>query len=166
MELPIEQLDPRREPQGLIEKIFYYYAAGTMLALAGVVLYVVTARYFFNHPPIWGEDVPRVIFLWAVFLSAPLAIRFGLNIRVNSVDTRLPPLPLKLLKTVLHLIVLTLLAVIIVNAWPLVKLAFRGTMLSTGWSNAMLRLPIMVGTILMFVAQFELLVRVWREKRH
>ena len=136
-----------------------------MLALLFCTLYVVTARYVFNSPPLWGEDVPRVIFLWGVFLSAPLAMRFGLNIRANGIDSMLPPRVLRVLKTVLHLIVLALLAVIIWNALPIVKLALRGTMLSTGWSNAVLRLPILVGTALMFVAQLEMLVDLWRRPR-
>ncbi len=165
MELPIDQEHARREPQGWLEKLFFYYAAFMMLALIAVVLYVVVARYFFNRPPIWGEDVPRIIFLWGIFLSAPLAIRLGLNIRVTAVDSILPFAYLRILKTVLHIIVLALLAVIFVNAWPLVQLSFRNTMLSTGWSNAVIRLPIMVGTAMIFVAQAGLLVDLWREKK-
>ena len=163
MEQPVDQGEARREPQGFIEKLLYYYAASMMLALVGLIIYVVVARYLLNRPPIWGEDVPRLIFLWGIFLSAPLAIRMNLNIRVGAIDAFLSERQLRPLKTVLHLIVLAFLAIVFVNALPLVKLALRGTMLSTGLSNAFLRLPIMVGTALMFLAQLDLLVRVWRE---
>lgn len=165
MEIPVDQGQARREPEGWLEKVFFYYAALMMLALLGVVIYVVVARYFFNRPPIWGEDVPRIIFLWGIFLSAPLAIRLGLNIRVTAVESILPFRALRILKTVLHLIVLALIGVIFFNAWPLVELSLRNTMLSTGFSNAVLRLPIMVGSALMFLAQFGLLVDLWREKK-
>ena len=61
-----------------------------MLAMTGVMLYAVTARYWFNRPPIWGEDVPRIIFVWMTFLTIGLAIKLGLNIRVTSVVAMLP----------------------------------------------------------------------------
>lgn len=162
MELPADQGEGQSGPKNWLEGLFYVYAGGMMLLLLGVVLYVVFARYFLHRPPIWGEDVPRLIFLWGVMLSAPLAIVSGKNIRVAAVDRILPPLPLKVLKTVLHLIVLAFLCVVVMNALPIVQLASRGTMLTTGFSNLFLRLPIMVGGILMFIAQAWLLVRLWR----
>lgn len=165
MELPVDEGRARGEPQSLLEKLFYYYAGGMMLLLLAVVLYVVFVRYFLSRPPIWGEDVPRLIFLWGVMLSAPLAMIRGMNVRVAAVDRILPPLPLKVLKTVLHLIVLTLLCIVIVNAIPIVQLSARGTMLTTGLNNVVLRLPILCGGVLMFLAQAWLLISLWREEK-
>jgi len=165
VEVRIQEGEAPQEPESWIERLFYVYAGAMMLLLLGVVLYVVFARYYLNRPPIWGEDVPRLIFLWGVLLSAPLAIVRGANIRVTAVDSLLPPLPLKLLRTVLHLIVLSFLCVIVVNSVPIVQLAARGTMLTTGLSNLFLRLPITVGGALMFMAQAWLLVQLWREPK-
>lgn len=53
----------------------------------------------------------------------------------------------------MHAMVLAMLAVVFWHSLPLVQLGFTGTMLSTGWSNAVLRMPIAVGAALMFVAQ-------------
>ena len=166
MEAPVDQAENRRQPKGFIETLFYYYAALVMLALVALVIYVVAARYLFNRPPIWGEDVPRLVFLWGVFLSAPLAIRLRFNIRVNAIDHLLPLQALRWLKLCLHFLVLVLLAVIFVNSWPLVELAMRGTMLSTGWNNSVLRLPILIGAAMMFVAQLDLMLGDWRNSRH
>lgn len=141
------------QPTGVIGRAFYYLAAASMLVLTAVVLYVITARYFFNAPPIWGEDAPRVIFIWGIFLAAPLAICLNLNLRVTSVLDVLSPGPRKWLEVGMHLLVLILLAVVFWYSLPLVRLGFTGTMLSTGWSNSVLRLPIAVGSGLMFFAQ-------------
>ena len=53
----------------------------------------------------------------------------------------------------MHAMVLAMLSVVFWHSLPLVQLGLTGTMLSTGWSNAVLRMPIAVGAALMFLAQ-------------
>ena len=52
-----------------LEMLVYYASALLMLALAGVILYAVVLRYFFNAAPSWSEGVPRVAFLWVSWRS-------------------------------------------------------------------------------------------------
>ena len=72
------------QPKTPIDRIFWNVGALMMLAMTGVMVYVVGARYFFDKPPLWSEDVPRTIFIWMVFLTLGLAIKLGLNIRVTT----------------------------------------------------------------------------------
>jgi TRAP-type C4-dicarboxylate transport system permease small subunit len=141
------------QPTSAIGRGFYYLAAASMMLLTAVVLYIIVVRYFFNAPPLWGEDVPRIIFIWGVFLACPLAICVNLNLRVTMFLDMMSAGPRKLLEVLMHLMVLALLAVVFWYSLPLVRLGFTGTMLSTGWSNAVLRMPITIGAALMFVAQ-------------
>lgn len=143
---------PQR-PSNPIGLLFFYVAAASMITLTLVVLYVIVARYFFNAPPFWGEDVPRVIFIWGVFLAAPLAIGLDLNLRVTLLLDKLADGPRRWAEVVMHAMVLAMLAVVFWHSLPLVQLGLTGTMLSTGWSNAVLRMPIAVGAALMFLAQ-------------
>lgn len=140
-------------PDNLIGRAFYYLAALSMIALAAVIIYIIVARYFFNAPPLWGEDVPRVVFIWGVFLAAPLAIAMNLNLRVTLLLDRVPDRQRRYAEAFMHLLVLAMLAVVFWHSLPLVELGFTGRMLTTGWSNAVLRMPIAVGAALMFVAQ-------------
>src|SRR5215813_6895706 len=103
----------QREPQTLIEKIQYYGAGLTLIAMTAIMMYVVTARYVFDRPPLWGEEVPRIIFIWMTFLFAGIAIRLNLNIAVVAVINKVPPEPRRIIQTAMHLLVLALLVIMI-----------------------------------------------------
>jgi len=145
-------------PITAIDKAFWYLAAALMLAMTGVMLYVVTARYWFNRPPIWSEDVPRIIFIWMTFLTLGLAIKLGLNIRVTTFTDMMPRRVRLGIECVSHAMVLAMLAVLFVQCWPIVELASRMPLISLGISNATIKAPLMVGCVIAAVYQARLLV--------
>ncbi len=147
------------QPQGYLQTGLHRLTAALMIAITVVVLYATVMRYFFQAPPLWGEDVPRVLFVWMVYMAAGLAIALGLNIRVAYFIERVPDRPRAWIEAAMHLSVLALLVVLFFNSIPLVELNLRGTMLSTGWSNAVFYLPLPVGCLLM--AWYEA-KRLWR----
>ena len=150
------------QPRSLIEKIQFYAAGLALLAITLVMLYTVAMRYFFSRAPLWGEDVPRVIFVWLTLLSAGIAIRLGLNIRVTSFVERMPPELRRWTDVTMNLNVLAMLAVFFWFSFPIIRLGLRGTMLSTGWSEAMMSLPLPIGAAIMFFYQAQRLVAAWR----
>ena len=159
--MEIEQ-SQQTEPRTLVERIQYYGAGLALLAMTAIMMYVVTMRYAFDRPPLWGEEVPRIIFIWLTFLSAGIAIRLNLNIAVVAVINKVPPEPRRLIRTVMHLLVLTLLVIMIWYSIPIVRLGLSGRMLSTGWSNAVFSLPIPIGCAIMLYYQTLRLVDLWR----
>lgn len=150
------------QPKTLIETIQYYLAGVLLLVLFGIVIYVVVMRYYFSRPPIWGEDVPRTLFVWLIFLSAGIAIRLGLNIRVTSFVDMMPPRVRRLVETTMHLIVLAMLGVFFWFSFPIIELGWGGRMLSTGWYEAVLALPLPIGAAIMGYYQTLRMVDVWR----
>jgi TRAP-type C4-dicarboxylate transport system permease small subunit len=159
--MEIEQ-SQQREPQTLIEKIQYHAAGVTLLVLTAIMVYVIVMRYAFNRPPLWGEEVPRVIFIWMTFLFAGIAIRLNLNIAVVAVINKVPPAPRRLIQTVMHVLVLILLAIMIWYSLLIVDIHSRGHMLSTGWSNMVFSLPIPIGSAIMAFYQARRLIDLWR----
>ena len=145
-------------PVTAIDRAFWFLAAGLMLAMTGVMLYAVTARYWFNRPPIWGEDVPRIIFVWMTFLTLGLAIKLGLNIRVTTFTDMMPRRVRLGVEIVMHLMVLAMIAVLFVQCWPIVELASRMPLISLGISNAWIKAPLMVGCAIASVYQARLLL--------
>lgn len=63
---------------------FLLFAVGVMLT------YEVTARYFFNAPTIWAEELSRLFLVFAVFLGSAGLMRGWHHIRVTVVVERLP----------------------------------------------------------------------------
>ncbi|MFN8722146.1 MAG: TRAP transporter small permease [Rhodospirillales bacterium] len=142
-----------RGPSNLFEWAIYYLGAALMLAMTGSMVYVVVMRYFFNSPPIWSEDIPKLLFIWMVFLTVGLAIRMGLNIRVTALTGSLPRRARLWLAVVMHLLVLVFLLVLLAGTKPVIELALGGRMLSTGWSNAVYSIPLAIGAGLAFAYQ-------------
>ena len=142
-----------RGPSNIIEWAFYYAGAALMLTMTGTMVYVVTMRYFFNSPPLWGEDVPRVLFIWMVFITLGLAIKMGLNIRVTALTGALPRRTRLIVEATMHVLVLIFLVVLLVGAKPVIELNMGGRMLSTGWSNAVTSIPLAIGAAIAFAYQ-------------
>ena len=64
------------------------------LSLTGVIVICfsqVVARYVFNAPFTWAEEVSIVFLLWATWTGACLAIKHGSHIRIQIVEERLAP---------------------------------------------------------------------------
>lgn len=155
-------------PKTLLDRLFWYAGAVLMLAMSGVMLYVVTARYFFNKPPLWSEDVPRTIFVWMVFVTLGLAIKLGLNIRFTSLTDLMPRHVRYTIELVMNLLVLAMIVVLIWFTVPILRLKAMATMLSTGWSEAVLVVPMILGLGLAFVYQARQMLRslaAWRSGR-
>lgn len=144
-------------PQNAFEWAIYYFGAFAMLGLTAVLLYIVGARYLFNRPPIWSEDLPRIMFVWMVFVCGGLAIRLGLNIRVVSLTAKLPKKQQLAVRIFSHLLVLCFLFVFGYYTVDMINLNLSGTILSLGWSNAVFSIPLLVGAVIMFAYQARLL---------
>ncbi len=83
--------------------------ASLLLFAIGVMLtYEVVARYFFNAPTIWAEELSRLAMIWAVFLGSAALLRSGDHIRVTVITDKLPPA----LRNVLEVVSLVFVAVI------------------------------------------------------
>lgn len=147
------------QPKTLIDRFFWYAGGILMLAMTGVMIYVVTARYFFNRPPLWSEDVPRTIFVWMSMITLGLAIKLGLNIRVTTLLDVMPRTARLWTEIVMHVLVLVMVALLIWFTLPILRLKSEALMLSTGWRESVLIWPMLIGFVLGFVYQARQLLR-------
>ncbi|MEM8590283.1 MAG: TRAP transporter small permease [Pseudomonadota bacterium] len=143
-------------------RLFFSLCGLTLILFTGLVLYSVIARYFFNAPPIWGEDVPKLLFVWLTFVGAAFAGMMGMNIRVTYLVDKMTPLVRRRVEIAMHVIVCFLLVLILWYSVPIIELTSRGTMLSTGWSNALTYLALPTGAALTLVHQIWRVVKLAR----
>jgi TRAP-type C4-dicarboxylate transport system permease small subunit len=146
-----------------LELALYYLSALLMIALTGVVLWAVVARYFFNAPPSWSDEVPRVIFLWVTYLAAAVAVRRGQTLRVTVLLRKLPPLPRLSLEMFMHASIFVMLAFLFWNNIAVIELNSGTRMLATRWSDALRFWPLSVGCVLIGLYQLRLVLRSWQE---
>lgn len=143
----------------LIDALLYLVSAFLMLAIAAVISWCIFARYALNHPPLWSEDVPMVLFVWMTFIALAVATRRGENIRVTFFIEKWSPRPRLALELLMHALVIAMMAVVLRFSFDIIRLQLRGTMLSTGWSNAVLWFPLPLGMALMMLFQIKLVRR-------
>jgi TRAP-type C4-dicarboxylate transport system permease small subunit len=148
-----------------LELAIYYASALLMLALTGLILYAVVARYFFNAAPIWSEEVPRVIFLWVTYLAVAVAVRRGQSLRVTFLLEKFPPLGRLWLEMFMHVSIFVMLAFLFWHNIPVIELTRGSRMLATQWPDAVRYWPLSVGCVLIGFYQLRLVLRSWREYR-
>ena len=59
--------------------------------LALFVVLQVFARYVFNHPLMWPEEICRYLQIWMVMLGAAVVMRRGGHLAIDIVTAMLPP---------------------------------------------------------------------------
>lgn len=60
-------------------------SAWLFFLIGAMLTYEVVARYFFNAPTIWAEEMSRAFLIWAVFLACAALLRSDDHIRVTVV---------------------------------------------------------------------------------
>jgi TRAP-type C4-dicarboxylate transport system permease small subunit len=148
-----------------LELLVYYLSAALMLALTGVILYAVVARYFFNASPAWSDEVPRVLFLWGTYIGIALAAKRGQSLKVTFVLDRLPPLARLWLEMFMHVSIFVMLAFLLWYNIPVIELGRQTKMLATQWSDSVRFWPLSVGCVLIGLYQIRLLLKTLQEHR-
>ena len=79
---------PERALAGMVE------AAAALLVLAeiGILLLGVIARFGFNRPIVWTDELASILFLWLAMLGSVIALQRGQHMRLTAIVTsRRPP---------------------------------------------------------------------------
>jgi TRAP-type C4-dicarboxylate transport system permease small subunit len=148
-----------------LELLVYYLSAALMLALTGVILYAVVARYLFNASPAWSDEVPRVLFLWGTYIGIALAAKRGQSLKVTFVLERLPPLARLWLEMFMHASIFVMLAFLLWYNIPVIELGRQTKMLATQWPDSIRFWPLSVGCVLIGLYQVRLVLKTLREHR-
>lgn len=146
-------------------RAIYYLSGLGLIAITFIIFYATVARYFFNAPPFWGEEVAILIFIWMGFLAAGMAIASGWNVRVDALTNLLPRRVAGILEVAMHLIVVFFLSVLLYHSWDVFELSLYGKLEATRWPSAVLTAALPTGLLVMLCFQLLLLRRAVRKLR-
>jgi TRAP-type C4-dicarboxylate transport system permease small subunit len=73
----------RFNPMPIVRKINEMMIIGLFTAIILIVFLQVVARYVFNSPPAWTEEVARYCQVWMVLLTSSICIRKGSHLAVD-----------------------------------------------------------------------------------
>jgi len=134
---------------GLVERALEWLIAVLVAALLVIVASTFVDRHFVTLPMAAPDAYARVILVWLTFIGFALAVKGGLNIRVDLIDARLPAKMRRLLEYVFDLIMLGLTVMLGVNGWRLVVIGQDQERLGTGMSEAWPSAALFVSCILL-----------------
>lgn len=154
--------EPGEGERDWVDVSFSFASGMLMIAISGLVMYCVVMRYWFNKPPIWSEDVPRVLFVWMTYIAAVVATQRDTNIKVTFIVDKFPPRVQLVIDITMTAIMIGILLVLAWYSWPVIELNLPGRMLSTGWSEAVFYLPLPGSCLLMAMYQAKRLIKLTR----
>ena len=100
-------------------------AAGLLLmTMTVIVLTQIVFRYVLNDSLIWTEEVSKTMMVWAAFLVAPYAYRYGANVSIEIFTDELPVFLRRLLQLILNLLVIWVLFVLWNGSFGMVDRGF------------------------------------------
>lgn len=96
-----------------------------ILAIVGNIGAQVFSRYVLDEPLIWVEELATYAFIWATFLGAGLGMKHGRHVRIASFVDKLGRVGSALVRTLVHLGILTLAIVLMRQAWTVMDIEGR-----------------------------------------
>ncbi len=66
-------------------------AAGLVLAEIAILLLGVIARFVFNRPIVWTDELASILFLWLAMLGSVIALQRGQHMRLTAIVAVMPP---------------------------------------------------------------------------
>lgn len=133
-------------------------AGAVLVGFTALVLYSVIMRYFFSAPPRWGEEVPKILFIWMIFIGAGFSYLAGANIRMTVVIDMVPKGPRRVIELIIHLAIVVMLVVLIWYSIPVLELTFNVRSRATGWAEGWKFLAMPIGCVLLLINEFY---RIW-----
>ena len=126
----------------LVERALEWLIAALVAALLIIVASTFIDRHFVTLPMAAPDAYARVILVWLTFIGFALAVKGGLNIRVDLIDAHLPAKVRLALDYVFDVVMLALTVLLGVHGWRLVVIGRDqerlGTMMSEAWPSAAL----------------------------
>ncbi|UCZ52908.1 TRAP transporter small permease [Bacillus shivajii] len=128
----------------------YESTAVTVYALAIIIMLVqVFSRYVLSSPMMWAEEFARLMFVWIVFIGAPIVIKRHGNIAVDYFIQYLPQMFRRKLKLVLYVIAAIFSLLIAYLGMNMVISHWHMTLNTLPFPQSVRYLPIMLGFLMM-----------------
>ncbi|MBS3811473.1 MAG: TRAP transporter small permease [Halanaerobiales bacterium] len=147
----------------LLKKISNYIKYLSMI-LAGVFLVInitdilvsVFFRYFLSYSLVWTEEVARFTLIYSVMFGSVAAISYGDHVKITIVLDYLPDIISKIIKIIVHIIIVGIIAYITYLGIKYVDNAWRFQTLALGIPKAIPLMSIPIGMGL-FLVQYILI---------
>lgn len=128
---------------------------GAMTVLIGAQVF---ARYLFNHPLYWTEELGRHLMVWMVFLASAVCLRRGFHLNINFLEQRVGPRIRMVLGLVMALLLGYFFYLMIVHGWTLTQRTMGQRSSALHYPMGVVYAAMPLSGLLMFLINLEQLV--------
>jgi len=138
-------------------------AAALVVGEIAILLGGVVARYVFDNPLVWSDEVASILFLWLSMLGAVCALRRGEHMRMTGLVSRVSPRVRAFLEALSVTAQLAFLVLILPHAWHYAEEEGFVVTAALEISNSWRASALPAGIVLMISAAALRLARLLRE---
>ncbi|MEJ5229615.1 MAG: TRAP transporter small permease, partial [Pseudothermotoga sp.] len=84
-------------------RIVLWISTIALFFMTAIVFYQVVARYVFNKPPMWTEEIALITMIWISMLGAGVGVRTGIHVKVEIFISAFSSLVRKIIDTLILL---------------------------------------------------------------
>ena len=129
------------------------------VVLISAVFLQVVARYAFNNPPTWTEELARYCQVWIIVLASSICIRKGSHLAVDYLSHKFSPFFNRFIQMVIGLLVAVYVAVVTFYGWRLMIVGHYQLSPAMQINMSYIYVIFPLGGLLMFI---EAVLRVYR----
>lgn len=127
---------------------------------AGIVIYVVFARYMLSYTPYWAEELPRMLLVWVTFIGSISGFARDSHFRAGILGLLLPSGGARrLLRRIAAMATLIFLGVLAVTGWQLTQVTWSHQTTALSWPVGLLYLALPVCCGLSMIPAVAILIR-------
>lgn len=97
------------------------FAVTCLVVMTVLIGAQVFARYLFNHPLYWTEELGRHVMIWMVFMASCVCLRRGFHLNISFLEQRLNPRARMILGLVMAVLLGYFFYLMMIHGWALTQ---------------------------------------------
>jgi TRAP-type C4-dicarboxylate transport system permease small subunit len=134
-----------------LDRLVEWVVVALMVTLVVIVTLQFVDRHFIDTGMAAPDQYARVALVWLTFIGFAIAVRSMLNIRVDLIDSRLPPRARVSLEVLFDALMVLLLAVMVPGCWRLIEIGKDQDLLGTVFTAAIPAAGVLIALVLMLL---------------
>lgn len=134
------------------------------IILVSTVFLQVVARYAFNSPPTWTEELARYCQVWIIILASSICIRKGSHLAVDYLSHKFPPFLGRFIRVLISILIAVYVAVVTVFGWRLMVVGHYQVSPAMQINMSYIYIIFPLGGLLMFIESVLSIYRIVLKK--
>ncbi len=149
----------------IVGKCLYWAIAAIHAAIVVILFAGVVARYVFNAPLFWGEEMSILGLVWLTFLGGAVLVRQNKNVAITIFTDHLPARVFRRVDFVNHILIMICLVVMIRQAWTLSDRLMDSTTPALRFRETWFAAALVIGFVVMLFYQVQRFVAELRNRK-